>query len=189
MPPEPCAWGGLGEVAMALIELLLHRRAAIAERWLDKTLATYPPNAVEFFKRERDQFANPVGQTLSTGIDAILNILLEGMDPPELCRHLEDIIKIRSVQDLTPAKAVGFVFLLKDAIREELGDELQGAAMLAEWRNFEAQIDQTTLFGFDVYVKCREKIYEIRVDEVKRRVATLIKRSNYFISEPDSESD
>jgi hypothetical protein len=174
---------------MALKELLRERRTAIAERWLDKTLAAYPPDGVEFFKRERDQFANPVGQTLSSGIDGILKILFERLDPPKLCRHLEDIIKIRSVQDLPPSKAVGFVFLLKDAIREELGDELHGAAILAQWLSFQTQIDQTTLFAFDVYVKCREKMYEIRVDEVKRRVATLIKRSDYFITEPESESD
>jgi hypothetical protein len=99
------------------------------------------------------------------------------MDAEKVCSALEEIVKIRSIQDFTPAQALSFVFSLKQVIREELKGELD-AARLAELVQFEAQIDQLALFAFDVYVKCRERLYEIRVSEVKRSVSGLMRRLN-----------
>ena len=95
-------------------------RAAIGERWLERTLASYRPDAAAFFKQQQNRFANPVGQTFAERTGAIVDGLLAGADATELCVHLEEIVKIRAVQEFTPAEAVSFVFLLKDAIREEL---------------------------------------------------------------------
>ena len=37
----------------------------------------------------------------------------------------------------------------------------------AELQSFEAQIDNLTFLSFDIYMKCRERIFELRVNEIK----------------------
>jgi hypothetical protein len=162
---------------MTLKDLLHSKKAAIEKRWLEKTLETYAPDASAFFEKQKDQFANPVGQALRTGIQTMLDCLLGDMDAEKVCGCLEEIIKIRSIQDFTPAQAVSFVFSLKPVVREELKGDLD-ADLSAELVQFEARIDQLALFAFDVYVKCRERLYEIRVSEVKRSVSGLMRRLN-----------
>jgi hypothetical protein len=62
---------------------------------------------------------------------------------------------------------VSFVFLLKGILRERwAGQEQQRAAV-------EARIDAAALMAFDLYMKCREKIYEVLASEARRRVAQL----------------
>jgi len=172
---------------VALKELLHQKRAVITEKWLDKTLATYPGEASKFFHREKNQFANPVGQKLAGNIKALFDNLIDGLDPDLACHHLQEIIQVRSVQDFTPSKAVVFVLLLKKAVREELGAEGKGADILAELEDFDSQVDQLLLFAIDLLVKSREQMYQLRVNEVKRRVATVLKRSGMFVDETECE--
>ena len=55
-----------------------------------------------------------------------------------------------------------------------LGD----ARLLAELTELERQIDRVALAAFDVFVQCREQVYELRVNEVKRRVSWVVNRMN-----------
>ena len=162
---------------MTLKDLLHSKKAAIHQRWLEKTLEAYAPDASAFFGRQKDQFANPVGQALRAGTQTLLECLLGELDPEKVCGCLEEIVKIRSIQDFTPAQALSFVFSLKQVIREDLPGELD-AGQAAELVELETRIDQLALFAFDVYVKCRERLYEIRVSEVKRSVSGLMRRLN-----------
>ena len=85
------------------------------------------------------------------------------------------IIRIRSIQDFTASQAVAFTFKLKDVIREELAGKMQGrpadaqSRLREELHAFETRIDELSLLAFDVYMKCREKLYEIRTNEIKKR--------------------
>jgi hypothetical protein len=151
-----------------LAELLQRNRDAIGKRWLERALASYRPDAAGFLEHQPDPFANPVGQTMADRTGAIVEGLCGDADPRDFCGHLEEIIKIRAVQEFSPAEAVSFVYLLKDAIRDELGEELRDAGTLAELLAFEGRIDQLALFAFDIYVKWREKVYSLRVDEIRK---------------------
>jgi hypothetical protein len=82
-----------------------------------------------------------------------------------------------------PSQAISFVSLLKKAVREEVTrDEACPASqleargrwtmddkskMLFELLQFETKIDMLASLAFDIYLKCREEIYEIRVNEAK----------------------
>jgi len=151
-----------------LEDLLQKKKIAIGDRWLKRTLASYRPDSASFYGQQRNRFANPVGQTLAEGAGAIVDALFEGMDPARLCSHLEETIKIRAVQEFTPAEAVSFVFLLKDAIREELATESPGPEVMAELYEIESRIDQLALLAFDVFVKCRERVYRLALRETMR---------------------
>ena len=177
-----------------MIERLQQRRAAIHERWLGRTLETYPPDAAVFLKRQRNPFANPVGQTVAAGTRVILDSVLDGADPGTIRSHLEEILKIRAVQEFSPAVAVGFLFLLKDAIRDELASEEFAAGDRLELEQLDARIDRVALLAFDIFVQCREKVYELRLAEVRRNLgvpASWMKRSRRarFVGDPESEPD
>jgi hypothetical protein len=56
---------------------------------------------------------------------------------------------------------------LRKAITEELGSKIEKEQIIREWLNFESKIDELASLAFDIYMKCREKIYELRVSEAK----------------------
>lgn len=172
-----------------LRELLVQKRQALVKGWLDRTLATYSKDAAKFFADGKNRFTNPVGQRLAESIEGLLAELLDGADPQGLCEQLETIIELRAVQEFTPAQAVVFVFELKEVLREELGTALERPGLRTELIAFESRIDQLALYAFDIYTKSREKMHGIRIEEIKRRVAGLMRRSGMFIEDLDEEPD
>ncbi len=174
---------------MTFRELLTERRSAICARWLDAVLGEYGALTASRWRREKDPFANPVGHALGAGLPSIFdNAIAEGELPSDTLTALEAIVRIRSVQDMTPSRAVGFLYKLRDAIREELGAELL-AAHAAGLAEVDAHIQQLTLVAFDTYVHLREQMFRLRQDELKRSVASLLRRwHGDEIPEPDSEA-
>ena len=152
---------------MALEKLLSQRKASILERWFNLIAETHSPEVSSFLKH-KDRFNNPVGYTISQEMNALYEELLQSeVNLEKVSASLDNVIKIRAVQDLSPARAIDFIFLLKEAIREELGSEIEQKQVFGEWLNFESKIDKMASLAFDTYVRCREKIYELRVNEVK----------------------
>ncbi len=118
-------------------------------------------------RTEQNQFANPVGLTISREIEVLFKKLCEGSQLEECESSLDSILKIRSVQDFSPSKAVGFIFLLKRAIGETLRDETLKESTVAEWLKFLKRIDDLALLAFDTYMNCRDKISEIRINQAR----------------------
>jgi len=170
---------------VTLRQLLLDKRDAIARRWLEAVLATYPGNSAALFARERDPFANPVGHSLRVGTERILDALLDRADIDELRKHLYEIIKIRAIQEFAPSQALGFVLHLKQVLRAELPETAADPKFSVELAGLDAQIDRAALVAFDTYVECREKVYQLRLDEVKRQVAWIVDKLNQQDLDPD----
>ena len=151
------------------------------ERWFQLVLGTYPADTSRFLKQEKDRFINPVGYAISQEIEALYDELLQGMNSDKLAACLDNIIRIRAVQDFSPSQTIAFIFLLKKAIREELASEITENQVFEELLKFESRIDKLVLLAFDIYMKCREKVFEIRVNEAKaerERVLKLLERIN-----------
>ena len=162
---------------MALNELLKERRTAIWQVWRDRILETYPARSAEVFKKGSDPFSNPLGHTVSTETRRIVDALIDGDDPGTLGEPLEKIVKIRSIQDFSPSCAVAFAFELGDVIRAELESQIRDEKTRAELRSFEARLRLLGLLAFDLYTASRERLYEIRVSELKRNINTLLRRA------------
>lgn len=173
---------------MGLKNLLIQKKAVILKRWCDMILETYPPDAAEFFKEEGNRFANPVGYTLLGEIEPLYRELLEGLDAEKISPFLDRIIRIRAIQDFSPSEAVAFVYFLKKVIREELASEIRERRFYEDLLKFDSRIDELALIAFDTYMQCREKIYEIRVDEARNRVFSLLKRANLIMETQGEES-
>lgn len=152
---------------MSLVELLSQKRVAILKRWVDLIAATHPAG-ISPFTRTKDEFTNPEGHTVSREIAALYHELLQDrMNSQNVCSSLDSILKIRAVQDVSPSQAVSFVFLLKEAVTEELASEIEKRQLLRQWLEFEARIDELASQAFDIYTECREKVCQLRVNEIR----------------------
>lgn len=161
---------------MKLIDLLSNRKAVVLNRWYDSILATYPNDTAKFLKSQSNPFMNPVGATVWKAVERIYEDLLSGEGNSS--GPLDDIIRIRAVQDFTPSQCLGFILLLKNAIREELKNELAGKELSDELMAFELKIDVILLNALDIYMKCREKIYDLKVRELQSWTFRRLKKAD-----------
>lgn len=152
-----------------LLDLSPARREALAQKWLARVFQTYPEETSRFLGETADPFRNPVGRVFRDGLPVLVEQLCGVFDEAAVRTALDGIVHVRAVQDFTPGEAIGFVFLLRMIVREEL--DLEGPLS----RDFETRIDRLALLAFDLYMDCREKTWEIRVNEAKRRVYVLEK--------------
>lgn len=174
---------------MSLEKFLEERKSAILERWFASILETYPTDTRQFLQKQKNRFANPVGHEISQGIEEIFNNILKGANPEDVSPFLDKIIRIRAVQDFTPSQALGFIFDLKRLVREELAENMGESSISESLWELERKIDALGLMSLDIYMKCREKLYELRVKEVKNRVGRLIERANMMGGIPEKEGD
>jgi hypothetical protein len=169
---------------MDLLTLLQQKREVVLRKWFDLIIESYPPDAADLLARQKDRFQNPVGYTISTGIETVYDQILSDLDAEKLADALDGIVRIRSVQDFLPSEAVLFVFQLKRAIRETVLGTGPGSAaqvsgtMAGQLTAIEAKIDEIALVAFDKYTECREKLHEVKTNEIKKRTAMLLDRVN-----------
>lgn len=161
---------------MGVKDLLAQNRSAIVQKWFDRIAKTYPANSQKFIKEQKDRFANPVGSTIRQGIEGLYEELLRDMDTGKVREYLDSIVRIQAVQDFSPSEALSFIPSLKGIIREELKREMQERRVLEELSEIETRIDRLTLLAFDRYMRCREKIYEIRMQEMRAQSAGVMGR-------------
>ncbi len=166
---------------MMLKDFLLKLQPEVLKRWLHLILETYPPDGPKSIGQGKDRFNDPVGYRLTHALEALYDGLLQGIAAEQSSVHLDQILQIRSVQHFSPSQAVAIVPLIKSAIREEIkrnGIEID--QMVNEWFDLESRIDQLSLLAFDSYSKYRDRINEIRINEIRKerdRALKLLERS------------
>jgi len=165
---------------MRFKDVLVQKRGEILKRWFDLTIQSYPEDTAAYFKQKKDHFANPVGSTLRRGLDAILEELFKGTAPDAdtLRSSMDPIVRIRAIQDFKPSEAVSFIFSLKPIIRKISNKALTDENLESELRAFESEIDILGLLAFDIYMLCREKLYDLKANEVRNRTYRAFKRAN-----------
>lgn len=161
---------------MSLREILFAKRSNIIGQWFDEILSSYPPDTVRFLKSQKDPFSNPVGNTIRQGIEGLFDELASDSPIVEPSSFLDNIIRIRAVQGLTPSQSVSFIFTLKDILRKELSEEIEDS-LSQEYMDLEKRIDKLALLSFDLFMQCREKLYELKAKEVKDMTFRLLERA------------
>lgn len=160
--------------------LLTQKKDDILARWFDLTLATYAPETAVLWKKQKDRFANPVAYRFKIGMAGVLDELSKNDETPSALvfePHLDEIVRVRAVQDFTPSQAVAFIYLLKKAVRESLWEEVAQKGLLAELLELESRIDVLALISLDIYSKCREKLYQLRINQINTQYSRLLKRA------------
>lgn len=166
-------------------DVLTDSRDEILGEWIESLISGYPEETAKFLRRQPDRFANPVGASIREGLAEILDGVLGGAEPSQLEPALDHVIRIRAVQGQTPAEAVGFIFKLKSLLRSRC--ETRGGEAAAGMVELEASIDRIALEAFDVYMRCREQLWEIRNAEVKNLSVGIMERVAEWRARKDSE--
>jgi hypothetical protein len=174
---------------MSLESLLAQRKKNIVRKWFDLVVETYPEDTLKFLKSQKDPFANPVGNTTIRGLRALFDELLSEMNYETVTTFLDPIIRIRAVQDFSPSQATGFVLSLKKIIRENIENEIYENQMINNLLQLESKIDELSLIAFNIYMKCREKIYQLKANEAGKRTFSAFKRAGLIAEIPEDEPD
>jgi len=138
----------------------------------------YPEQSQTFLKEGRNKFTNPVGFYTKQAIEAIIENLIKNEPLESFLLPLENIIQIRAVQDFTPSQSVGFIFLIKKVVYDTIHNDVDSKDMI----EFLSKIDSLALVAFDIFMKYKERIYEIKAKELLDRTWWLLKKHN-IISE------
>jgi hypothetical protein len=164
-------------------KFLEKRKTTIIKKWFDLVIATYPSETSSFLKKEKDPFGNPVGQTTVNSLEVVFDYLLDKSDEETLISFLDPVIRIRSVQDFSPSRAIGFIFFLKTIIRNELKNDKSGSFDINEVSALDFKIDGLILMAFDIYAKCKETFYQIKANEEKNRFFKAFERAGLITEE------
>lgn len=174
---------------MRLNTLLAQKKNTIVKKWFASAIETYPSDTAKFLKSQKDPFANPVGRTIYQGLEALFDELLEEVDHETMISLLDPIIRIRAVQNFSPSQATSFIFFLKDVIRNTIIKEGFQTQFFSELLLFESKIDELGLIAFNLYMQCREKIYELKANEMKNRTFRAFERAGLVREMPADTPD
>jgi hypothetical protein len=172
-----------------LKNILAEKKPSILKRWFDHILDTYPAETASFLREKKNRFTNPVAHSVSEGIEGIFEDLFQGVDRDRVSVFLDNIVRVRAIQEFTPSQAVSFVFALKKIIREELASEIRESGISDEVLLLENEIDSLGLLAFDIYMGCREKLYDIKANEMKNMTYRLLQQANLLCEQPAEKSD
>ncbi len=177
------------EMETKLKDTLREKKPAILKRWFDVIMETYPTEAAGFLKGTKNRFTSPVGYTIYEGIDGLIDGLIREVPFEELSPLLDSIIKIRAVQKFSPSQAVAFIFHLKRIVNEELQNmsDAHGVIDAAALSEFGSKIDTLALISFDIYMESREKVYELKASEARKRAFRLLQRESQLYEMQEKE--
>ncbi len=169
---------------MELQDILHEKKAEIIKQWQAVLIESYPTDTQRFLKKGGSRFANPVGHEVREDLERLFEAFVrekkDGMSAA-----LDSILRVRAIQDFKPSGAVAFLFRIKEMTRAAVGESRSGNGFSSALQELDNRMDEMILMAFDSYAKCREKIYEIRVNEVRRQVTRLLQRANLVCEIPD----
>ncbi|MDR3088220.1 MAG: RsbRD N-terminal domain-containing protein [Desulfobulbaceae bacterium] len=148
-----------------LAEALRCHRQKIVERWVKYALSSY--QSPDFFLREGDPFANPIGGAMRQAFDRLLPLLAQKPERLEFSEILRQFVQIRAVQGLVPSQALAPIYAVKHILRDILAADKERAALVANLYDFDFAVDIAALAAFDMYMESRERLYATRLAELK----------------------
>lgn len=149
---------------------LSQKKGEIVERWILSAINSYPAETARFLKSKKDRFGNPVGYSIKYELNILYDNLVDGTNIKDMSCSIDNLIRLRAVQDLKPSEALGFIFYLKKIIRYEVGlEKYYESGMADKISAFESRVDEMALLALDIYMECREKVYKLRLDEIRMR--------------------
>ena len=150
-----------------MIAVLENRRKDVLDRWFQAVADSYPDETTAFLGRRANRFANPVGHAVRQGLEGVVGSLVAGAPDEELASHLDEIIRIRAVQKFSPSEAIAWVFALRPIVRDLRGDKGESGDIAG----LDEAVERLAKLAMDIYMSCRETLFEIRVKELKEMAA------------------
>jgi hypothetical protein len=147
--------------------ILQANRKNILEQWLDRALALFPATMGP---------CTPVAAVFSDALERMLT----GLETNEhdVLDALHDITRILAVQDFPPSRGMSIFFELKVIMREMMKKSMVAVTLTQEVQEaFNARMDALVLEAFDSYMRHRETIYKLKVEESSRRMFMALRRA------------
>lgn len=168
---------------MDLHKFLTDHHRNFVSQWADALFQTYPEEGAKFFSGSANQFANPAGHTFRTNLEKIFSALSCGKEVTACAAELDEILRIRAVQGFTPSVALCFLPALKEivfreAIKAHPNDPVD--VFLHDWNR---TVDQLTMLGFELYINCREILWQQKANQLYSRTHKLLERANLLKEE------
>jgi hypothetical protein len=174
----------------ALRAVLLPHKEAIIKRWVEIVHGTYPFETIGFLRTSKDRFANPVGYRTENAAATLADVLFtEWPDEAALLHAVDELIRVRAVQDFPPETAVGIIYAMKELARETVLASGQADICLPALLALESRIDAVVLMAFGVYARCREKLHQLKVDEFRRAHSQALRLAERKRNGEDSENN
>lgn len=163
---------------MRVEDLIEGKKADIVQSWFKLVAETYPDDTAHFLKNQKDPFANPVGSNILKGLTGLMDHLVKENDSKVILEFLDPIIRIRAIQKMfTPSQATAFIFDLKIILRKALKKELEDLKIKEQLWAFESRIDRLAITAFDLFMECREQIFELRANQERSKVFKAFERA------------
>jgi len=163
---------------MNLRGILANKKTSILKKWLDVITERSSLDISHCLKTQENNFLNLIGSTFSKGLEDLFDEIISGPRKEKTSGVLDDIVKIFAVQEYLPSRALSFFFSLKKIIREELQVEMSEQHLSDDIRSLESAVDNIALSAFDLFMKSREKMYEIKANETTRMNFRLLQWAN-----------
>lgn len=152
----------------SLKKFLQEKKPVIVEAWFQAILKSYAEEKRPFLQKKEHPFTNPIGSTIHEALTGILTEIIQGENLGRVKDSLEELIRLQAVQDFSPSQAISFLPSLKQIIRKELNTTNLIGAYQGEYDNIAILIDELTIQAFDIYMGCREKIFNLKIKELQR---------------------
>ena len=174
---------------MELEKYLTEHRRKLVDKWVAAVIETYPKDSVKFFLNTKDPFANPVGNTIKRSIDLLFaEVIKQKMDPAAVNEAMDPIIRLRAVQEFSPSRAIAFILTIKHLLSDALKKHRTDKEVALFLENVAANTDELILIAVDIYGKCREKIYLLRINQSKESLKKLLIKNDLLCEIPDPNS-
>lgn len=161
---------------MKFDNLLATRKQLLTEQWFKRVVLSYPADAGKYLGDDTKQFGNPVGFIISKELSVILDELTKEKFSEAIIPSIENIIRIRAVQDFKPSEATAFIHYIKDITRNEFKEYLTNDEFLSDYFEFCVKVDYVSGLALNFYMEAREKLWEIKTNELKARTYVLLEK-------------
>ncbi|MCS7198788.1 MAG: RsbRD N-terminal domain-containing protein [Caldimicrobium sp.] len=163
-------------------EFFLENRDNIFKRWITLFWDKFEESKAYLIKGGSDPFQNPFAYQVEEAFRKILDFFCEELDFESLDPYLERLAQLRATQENTLSLALNFLIDLKSLLRETWGEEIVQRYGLYALLEIEDVISALLLRLADYYVRYKERLYDLKVDEWKRHHYLLLKRAGLIES-------
>lgn len=168
---------------MDLQKFLADHHQNLVAQWADSLFHTYPEEGAKFFSSSANQFANPAGHTFRTNLEKMFSALRSRPDVSACTKELDEIVRIRAVQGFTPSVALCFLPALKEIVYREAVKTYPDESVDVFLRDWNIKVDQLTMLGFELYMTCREILWQQKANQLYNRTHKLLERANLLKEE------
>ena len=164
----------------------VNNKRNILDEWYKCMVSSlYNNDETNYIMNEKDSFINPSAFILKNVLADIFGYLFEKTELDKINGSLEKFTKLLALKGTDTEKILGPLFLLKSKIVANVESLYLSDKGYSEITKILSCFDRVILKIFDFYLKAREKIYEIRVNEVKRLTFSLLRANNLVEKIPE----